>query len=277
MKRDLVRQLLADEGPMTSSDLLRRMEAANIAPPAARKRLQRLGDEVRRLYGYGLPNNQQLLYLQDDWLSPRFIERLRDAWHEGNSAHGNALAALPSDGTALPLSLMHTRSGVPLALKGQVSFERILEQLEKLERVRADAPPELAERCIFAGRAPSRNAQPIQRTRAVLLSERVLLAALRDWLRKSAFASYEKIRVRGDDQRPEFSRWPYDLVGPSYVRPLGSRYSRKPRGRELGVRTGVVRRLSNSRAERVAGRARFGESRLFIVAAVRRPFLWHTS
>ena len=220
MKRDAIRELLEHFGPTTSAKLLRKMESEGVAPAAARKRLQRLDASIRRLQGYGLPQNQQLLYLEDQWLSPDFTSVMVEAWREGRSAHGNALAVLPEDGSALPLSLMHTRSGLPMRMKGQVDFERVLEQLRKLELIRTAEVPELGKLCAFAGRDPSRNAQPIHRTRAVLLAEDILLGGLKDWLRKMAFASYNAIRIRRDEPRPEFSRWPFDLVGPSYVRPL---------------------------------------------------------
>lgn len=222
MMQVAVRQLLETAGPMTSAKLLRRMEAEGVAPAAARKRLQRLDPAIRRLRGYGLPQNQQLLYLDGDWLSPRFADAIVEAWREGRSAHGNALSVLLKDGSALPVALMHTRSGVPMRMKGQVAFERILEQLLKLELVRLADVRELGKQCAFAGRDPSRNAQPIQRTRAVLLAEDILLGALKGWLRKTAFASYNAIRIRRDEPRPEFSRWPFDLVGPSFVRPLAA-------------------------------------------------------
>ncbi len=219
MRPDTIRQLLELNGPTTSGSLLRKMESEGVTPPAARKRLQRLDENVCRLQGHGLPQNQQLLCLKEQWLSPEFRRALVEAWREGHSAHGNALAVLPEDGSALPLSLMHTRSGIPMPMKGQVGFERVIEQLKKLELARTADVPGLGA-CAFAGKDPSRNAQPVQRTKAILLAENILLGALKDWLRKMAFASYHAIRTRGDEQKPEFSRWPFDLVGPSYVRPL---------------------------------------------------------
>ncbi len=213
--------LLKEDGPVTSSAILRKLEAEGVLPAAARKRLQRFGPEVRRLRNFGLPKNQQLFYLQQDWLSPRFKDALIRAWQESNSVHANTLAVLSDDGTPSPQGLVHMRSGVPIRLKRQVGFERLLSQLGQLELVQTYDVPELG-RCVSLALLSSGPPSPPQYIRASLLAERIVIGSLREWLRKLGLISYEAGTVRGDEPSPEFAQFPFDLVSPSYARPLAT-------------------------------------------------------
>jgi hypothetical protein len=54
-----------------------------------------------------------------------------------------------------------------------------------------------------------------------LLTEKILLLAVKDWARKLGVASYDKVAIRGDQSEPpRVGTFAWDLAGPSYLRPL---------------------------------------------------------
>ncbi|SUB01004.1 Uncharacterised protein [Pannonibacter phragmitetus] len=56
--------------------------------------------------------------------------------------------------------------------------------------------------------------------RARDITERVLLDGLREWCRKIGLASYNAIRIRGDEDLKPIGPFAFDLAGPSYLLPL---------------------------------------------------------
>jgi hypothetical protein len=213
-----IRDHLDDFGPITSGQALRMLADQGVGPEAARKRLERLGSDVQKLQRYGLPQNQALLYLKKDWLSPRFKDVLVEAWRDGNSSHLNALAVVAEDGTPCPTRLFASRSGAPIALKKQVSGQTILDHLKHLEFVNVREVPALGE-CVMRREATGSGASAAA-VRATLLAESIVIDALRDWLRKVGLSSYEAGSVRSDDSQPDFASHRFDFVSPSYARPL---------------------------------------------------------
>src|SRR6185437_4864852 len=53
-----------------------------------------------------------------------------------------------------------------------------------------------------------------------LLSESVILDALRDWARKLGLGGYNSIAIRGDSHARQVGQFKWDLSGPSYLLPL---------------------------------------------------------
>jgi hypothetical protein len=224
---------LEQRGPLTSSEVLRELEKLGSSETAARKRLQRAGSAVRRLRGHGLPNNQQLLYLADDWLSPRFKAALFDAWRSTHSAHANALALLPEDGTPCPVQQFRTRCGAPLSMTKQTSVETIIQHFQQLEIADVQTVPALGE-CVVRTKPSSGHRTAPERIRSTLLAERVVLATFHDWLRKLNLISYEAGTLRTQTDTAEFARFPFDLVAPSFARPLATYAGKLKPGFVLG-------------------------------------------
>ena len=60
----------------------------------------------------------------------------------------------------------------------------------------------------------------IGQVRACLVAENVVLHGMKEWCRRTGFASFEKVLLRGDDSAPIVSSITWDLSAPSYARPL---------------------------------------------------------
>jgi hypothetical protein len=108
--------------------------------------------------------------------------------------------------------------GAPLARKGQLSPERILERLTAIQLLVQQDGEDGAPYVRFV---PFHFPQdPPNLIRARLIAEQVALQGLEDWIRKVGFGSYDSVRVRGNADEPEVASLVWDLTAPSYLRPL---------------------------------------------------------
>jgi hypothetical protein len=101
----------------------------------------------------------------------------------------------------------------------QLSPARILDRLKAiqlLEEFNEDVTGEPFVR--FRPHAYGRDA--IGQVRACLIAENVVLHGMKEWCRRTGFASFEKVLLRGDDSAPIVSSITWDLSAPSYARPL---------------------------------------------------------
>jgi hypothetical protein len=92
---------------------------------------------------------------------------------------------------------------------------------QNLQLMFATDDPELG-RCFGRSevtRLPKRSAM---RVRATLLAEQLLLEATRDWLRTLGLISYDAGSTRSDPDKASFGMFPFDLVAPSFARPLAT-------------------------------------------------------
>ena len=76
-----VEQLLREQGPMLSSDLISNMTEANLTNEAIRKRLSRLKAPVMKLGGF-FSDNQSMFYLQEQYGKSEYYEGIRRAFQK---------------------------------------------------------------------------------------------------------------------------------------------------------------------------------------------------
>lgn len=95
MAKDAIAKILAKNGPMLSSELAKILESQyNLAPTAARKRVERGCEDMRKLSHLIFPHRARFVYLRSDYGSPKFFSNLIDALQQTNSAYYSALQAL---------------------------------------------------------------------------------------------------------------------------------------------------------------------------------------
>lgn len=223
--------ILDDLGPLTSSALLAQMTVAIGSPDAARKRLERSvhKGEVRHVVGLKLPHNERFYYLESQHRSNPYFSALLKAFDETGSAFGLAVASLAARGGVTPAAQFALLSGSPSKLKGHIPAEAILEGHLAHGVMIQTNDPSLGNLIQFAARAP-RSVHPLATVRARLIAEDLLLSALKDWLRKNNFASYNMVTTRpplGVAESPDFAHLRWDLTAPSYLHPLVARSSGK--------------------------------------------------
>lgn len=213
-----VAQFLYEHGPSRSSLIVDALVASGVKAEAARQRVSRAGAGIRRFPIPLLPKREAFLYLEKDRNGDRFWRNfLRDLRSSG-SVYSAAIDGMVARGGMIPADEFATISGAPIiAQKGQVHVERLVNRL-----IASDFLKELHDaenKRHFELPFSLASATPAG-MRARDLTERVLLDGLREWCRKTGMASYNAIRVRGDQDLRPIGPFAFDLAGPSYLLPL---------------------------------------------------------
>lgn len=212
-------RLLALHGPCVSSSLIERLEAEGFSADAARQRLRR--STAKRLSGLVFPHNSRFFYLNSDYGKPKFWDALLRDIHIASPAYASAIASLQARGGIVPLRHFSTVCGAPIKQKGQISADAVLQRLKAVRLVTEQDVPGVGACVALYGEGyvvPNTDG-----LKARLITEKILLLAVKDWARKLGIASYEKIRLRDDDPSvmpPQVGTVAWDLTGPSYLQPL---------------------------------------------------------
>ena len=211
--------ILRRRGPMLSSDLVGQLLASGVSPTAARQRVSRSKEPIRRLEDVRFPHNERFIYLKEHERTAAYYRAFLDAAERTNSAYGVCLRALMVRGGVCPAHSFDVLSGCPITSTQHVSSAKVRENLLAIGAIRYGAKlgPEGTGIVLHD---EIRSPIGISLVRARLVAETVALGALREWLKKLGFVSYNKATIRGED--PVFASFRFDLVGPSYLRPLAS-------------------------------------------------------
>lgn len=224
-----IEQILKSNGPYLSSRLCAELEAHGVSAQAARQRVSRANGPVKRLQGLVFPRGVRFLYHESTFNSHRYWEALIRDINEASPAYAPAIGALAARGGIVPLAHFDIVSGAPILQRGQIASSTVLERLLSVR---------LVERCEIPGIGPcvalsangyfDRASESALKAR--LVTEKILLLAVKDWARKLGVASYDKITVRPDHNvdAPQVGTFRWDLAGPSY---LSSMVRRDARGK----------------------------------------------
>lgn len=226
-----IEDLLKEAGPGISSRITAALVKRGSSPDAARQQVSRARGNVQRLSGLTLPKKEKFLYLDSQFGGQSYWEALRRDLDATNSVYGAALHGLIARGRMVPKACFDVIAGAPIRQKGQVSAAAVLQRMETAHLVRAESIEGYGD-CVVLDCNGVFGSGDVAFMKARLATESILLLAVRDWVRKLAMVSYNKVAIRDVRQaeRPTFGTCRWDLCGPSYVRPFVSRDSaRKPK------------------------------------------------
>jgi hypothetical protein len=218
MQHSDVTSLLRAFGPALTSRLAEHMRADGVSPAAARQRLSRLPEDVRVLFGLPFPKRARFIYLEDQWGSSSYWNALIRDIETANPAYAAALAGVRARGGILPGAHFDVASGSPALQKRQLASAKVLERLISvglLSRVNVEGVGE----CIAISDDGADIAAERASMRARLMTEDVLIGALRSWLGRMNWASPNVTTVRGETM-PKFATFHFDICGPCYLRPI---------------------------------------------------------
>jgi hypothetical protein len=226
MVRRPVEQLLHDIGPGISSRITAALVERGISADAARQQVSRARDSVRRLYGLTLPRKEKFLYLDSQFGSHAYWEALSRDLDATNSVYGAALHGLIARAGMVPRGCFDVIAGAPIKQKGQIGAATVFERMEAARLVRSVAVEGYGT-CVALDGNGTFGHGDVAFMKARLATESILLLAVRDWVRKLAIVSYNKVAIRDVNQteRPTFGTCRWDLCGPSYLRPFVRRGS----------------------------------------------------
>jgi hypothetical protein len=218
---DPVVSFLGRHGPSLTSAVGRHLVASeHLSPAGARKRIQRAKPPVRQLSLLRLAHNERILYLASQAGSEQFVRNVTRLLDASGSVYAHTIHSIAARGGACPVRLMPTFSGSPTRRKGQLGYEVVLNNLAEVGLIsRRDLAG--CGACFVAGDSETAGAVA-GGLRARLVAETIFLGGLRDWLRRLGLVSFDAASTRSTKALPEFGGYHWDLVGPSYVRPLAS-------------------------------------------------------
>lgn len=220
MTRISVDEILKAEGPCLTSHLCKVLESRGFSAEAARQKVSRASGSVRKLAGLAFPHKVRFAYHAEHFNTPQYWDALLKNLSAAGSAYAPAINALIARGGIIPLSHFPIISGSPNLQKGQISNKAVLERLVQIKflvLVDVDGVGSCIELNPMVGETVLDHAG----LRARLVTEKVLLLAVKNWARKLGLASYDKIQVRDDvAKNPTVGTFSWDLAGPCYLSPM---------------------------------------------------------
>ena len=217
-----IEQLLRSHGPCLSTELSRLLEEMGLSADAARKRVSRGFPGLQHLVGLKFPRNSKFLYLKQDYLSERYCSSLIRSILDSKSAYAPALAALLQRQGVMPKTHFLSACGAPIQQKKHLSAETILNRLLEAKVIYELAVPGVGT-CLVVS---TEFAGDLDRTatsnlKARLISERILLDAVRMWTRHLGIVSFDKVEIRDESEKvPRVGTFAWDLTAPSYLAPM---------------------------------------------------------
>lgn len=213
-----ITQFLSEHGPSRSSLIVEALVASGIKPEAARQRVARAIKPIRRFPVPMLPKREAFLYLEKDRNGERFWQNYIRDMRATNSVYAASIDGMIARGGLIRADQFASISGATvIPQKGQLPVETVAKRL-----IAARFMKEVFDiddgRCFEL--APSLAYGSAEGMRARDLTERILLDGLREWSRKIGLASYNAIRIRGDEDLKPIGPFAFDFAGPSYLLPL---------------------------------------------------------
>lgn len=215
---DIVRSLLAKNGPCLTSELIRALEESGLSSSAARQRILRSRSEYTRLAGLRFAKNSRFLYLEDQFGTADFWKAIERAFKSHGHAYWAATVGLKARGGRCPRSLFAVVSGAPINRKGQLSPDRILERLCAIQLLEVNSTDDEGDYVRFYPH--TYHVISDAASKATMLAESVTLHGVKQWARHLGMGSYGKFALRDESPPPIVSSIAWDISAPSYMRPL---------------------------------------------------------
>lgn len=217
---DEITKYLMHSGPSLSSEVSDHLaKTLRISGDAARKRVSRLPEGIKRLGFITFPRKARFIYHEQQFGSELYWERLIAALQQTNSAYGYAIAGLRLRSGIVPEAHFKIICGAPVRQAKHLSPETIFERLEKAGLLQKIDVPGLGS-CISLAQYDGRYDELALRVRVRLINEQILLTAIRDWVRKLGLVSYERVATRDGASMPMVGTFAWDMTAPSYLGPM---------------------------------------------------------
>ncbi|MHA6645695.1 hypothetical protein [Mesorhizobium sp. A623] len=213
-----VTQYLHDHGPSRSSLIVGALQADGVSAEAARQRVSRAVQPIRRFPIPLFPKRESFLYLQEDRNSERFWHNFLRDLRASNAVYAAAIDGIVARGGLVTADGFAVISGAPvIPQRGQVAADLVAKRLVSAGFVKEVSDIEQG-RCFSL--AASFGGPSLESVRARALTEAVLLDGVREWARKIGLAGYNTLLIRGDPNLRPIGPFAFDLAGPSYLLPL---------------------------------------------------------
>lgn len=222
----MIRKILSDYGPCLSSTLVELIvEQSGISQEAARKRVSRGGANIKKLSHLPFQRKVRFIYLQEQYASPIYWDKLYQAIYESGGAYARALCAV-TERLILTIDQFKIACGSPIAQKKHISADFVLDRLVSANVLVKSYLPDVGD-CVMTKPVyeilHKGNDVLVTNVRGRLAAESVLIDSVKEWLRRLAFASFNSVKVRSNsDFFPMVGTFGWDITAPSYISGLTS-------------------------------------------------------
>lgn len=220
----LIEAYLAQHGPCLTSDVSDYLTKVHgVVPATARKRVSRAIEDqnqaIKKLHGIVFPRKARFIYLQKDFGSPNYWRALEDALLSTKSVLGLAIIALRDRDGIMPINHFKIACGSPLKQAKHLSPDTVIERLKAANLIDTVSVSGMGE-CITLAQSEGYYELNAGNFQPRLLTEKMLIAAVADWLRKLGIASYDRVLTRDGKDLPIVGTFAWDLTAPSYLAPM---------------------------------------------------------
>lgn len=218
----MLQKLMESHSPCLSTKITELMVKNGLSDVAARQRISRGFDGMARLTYLSFSKKAKFVYLRKDYGSPKYWTSLEKAILESDSSYSNALAAVIQRNGIMLESHFLISCGAPIRQKKQVSADEVLKRFKE-SSILHDVDVSGVGKCVMLSLSFGRAEPDINRLRARLVTEAILLDAVKMWARRLNLVSYNRVAIRHGDNFPRVGTFAWDFTAPSYLYPLMKR------------------------------------------------------
>lgn len=207
--------LLNKYGPMLSGELARKLEQEyGVSNTAARQALSRAKKPVNKICTLSFDKNQKFFYLESQYMSNRYIERLMDAIKQSSQINWIYICAFRSQNGFVAKSILPSLVSSPIKnVKGHKLHQRVIDDLLKCGIIVEynETHWMLAEWAFIQNRS-------IARAAGLEAVKKQVVNDFASWAQNINLIGYDSAKVLSASA--EFANFQWALTAPAYIQPL---------------------------------------------------------
>lgn len=219
---DKTAHLLKKNGPMLSGDLARLYEQEyGVSNEAARKAISRSKPPVKKLYKIKFDKNQLFYYLEEQFMSEKYVNALMEAIENHSKIVYTYIQAFIAQNGVVSKKLLPAFTAAPVGkVKGHRIHFDVLQKLIDSQIIRDNGDESYSIAQTFYGSVNT------HRARGLEIAKNVITRDFNNWARDINLVAYDQGKCLFET--PDFGQFQWAYTAPSYIQPLYSSESQKP-------------------------------------------------
>lgn len=214
-------KILAANGPCLSSELADILvEQFGLTPAAARKRISRGSQNLKKLSYIIFPHRARFVYLKNDYASTKYWKALYSSLKKENSSYYMAIDSIRTRGGMIRKDEFGIICGSPVRQKNHIPYESLMLSLMKAE-ILLETSNENGGNYLYLKECEGHEHLLIESQNKKELINGIMIEQARTWLKQLGLVSYGKTKAMGDETKnPMVGTFEWHITGPSYIHPL---------------------------------------------------------
>lgn len=228
MTRINLDNILNEQGPCLTSELAETLvKNFGFTPAAARKRISRGTNKIRKLSYIIFPHRARFIYLKKDYASEKYWNALYSSLRKENSSYYMAIRCIKSRGGMIKRDEFGILCGSPFRQKNHIPYESIISSLIKSEII-LEISSASGDRYLYLKEFEGSEHILLEGQNKKELISGIMIEQSRTWLKQLGLVSFGKVKAMGDDNNhPRVGTFEWHITGPSYTHPLTKKYDNK--------------------------------------------------